>query len=161
MRFFITVPFTIQTSQGNVALPVGSILELSQDQAAKLMGKVRPADGLNVQREEPIALGDWRPVFRAWLEGGALRTTGVCDDLAAEIIMLTQENLQLQAKLLRLHVGVYSGPAWAATLTRWRERAIHLFETEGIQLSEAYWQAAKEMRLLAFAKELGLSQSVF
>lgn len=44
MKYFVVEPFTIETQQGSATLPVGKVLELSQDQAARLGGKVRPAD---------------------------------------------------------------------------------------------------------------------
>lgn len=44
MKYFVVEPFTIETQQGSTALPAGKVLELSQDQAARLGGKVRPAD---------------------------------------------------------------------------------------------------------------------
>jgi hypothetical protein len=53
---------------------------------------------------------DWRPEPKAWLtDTGELRTQGVFDDLAKEIIRLTADNLPLQAKLLRERCGEYSG----------------------------------------------------
>jgi hypothetical protein len=44
MKYFVVEPFTIETQQGVVTLPAGKVLELSQDQAARLGGNVRPAD---------------------------------------------------------------------------------------------------------------------
>lgn len=104
---------------------------------------------------------DWRPEPKAWLtDSGALRTQGVFDSLAVEIVRLTDGNLPLQAKLLRLHVGIYSGPAWKATIRRWKERAAHISGSEGKQPFIANLQAAAEMNLLAFADELNLKYSV-
>jgi hypothetical protein len=102
-----------------------------------------------------IPIADWQPEPVAWLTPeGELKTTGVFDDLAGEIVRLTADNLPLQAKLLRECAGAYSGPQWIHTIRRWRERARHLFEVEGIGLNEANYQAAKEMHLLAFCDEL-------
>ena len=125
----------------------GSIIEVPDEALAKLTGYVRP-----------VATADSYK-FKAWLtDTGELRTTGVCDDLAGEIVKLTADNLPLQKKLLRDHVGKYSGPQWMHTIRRWRERAKHLFEDEGRGLHEANQQAAAEMHLLAFADELNLTQ---
>ena len=41
MKFFVVEPFTIETQQGTATLSIGKILELSQDQAARLGGKVK------------------------------------------------------------------------------------------------------------------------
>lgn len=40
MKYLVVEPFTIGTSQGTVTLPAGKLLALSQDQAARLAGKV-------------------------------------------------------------------------------------------------------------------------
>lgn len=42
MKYFVVVPFTAETQQGKVILPVGKILELSEDQARKLSSKLKP-----------------------------------------------------------------------------------------------------------------------
>lgn len=42
MKYFVVEPLTLETSQGKVTLPAGKILELSQDQAARLANKVKP-----------------------------------------------------------------------------------------------------------------------
>jgi hypothetical protein len=54
---------------------------------------------------------DWRPEFKAWLTPeGELRSIGVCDDLAAEIIKLTADDMALQVTLLKRHIGRYNYP---------------------------------------------------
>jgi len=40
MKYIVTEPITLETVTGSVTLPAGKILELSQDQAARLAGKV-------------------------------------------------------------------------------------------------------------------------
>jgi len=50
MKYFVVEPFTLETSQGKIPLPAGKILELSQDQAARLSGKVCLADECNLWR---------------------------------------------------------------------------------------------------------------
>jgi hypothetical protein len=109
---------------------------------------------------------DWRPIPKAWLTpDGELRTQGVFPGdwpdggLTLEIIKLAGGDMELQAKLLRLHVGHYlPGVHWLGTIRRWRTRAAHLFEQEGMELHEANWLAATELNLLAFAEELSLKQ---
>lgn len=98
---------------------------------------------------------NWRPEFKAWLtKTGELRTQGMCDDLAAEIINLTQDNLPLQAKLLRLHVGSYSGLHWQAMVEQWEERvAIKIYEG-GMSRESAEFEAARFYRMEAFLDEL-------
>ena len=52
MKYFVVEPFTIETQQGSVNLPAGKILELLQDQAARLGGKVKqmhPNGGRDLQ----------------------------------------------------------------------------------------------------------------
>jgi hypothetical protein len=98
---------------------------------------------------------DWRPEPRAWLtDNGELRTQGVFDDLGAEIIKLTADNLPLQAKLLRLHIGEYSGPAWGALVKRWQERAAIMQFDGGMPREDAEYEAAKLYRAEAFLYEL-------
>jgi hypothetical protein len=151
MKCRVIKPFN---RRGELQLP-GSILDVPDEMIARLEGLVQLVVDSSAGSYSP---DDWKPPFRAWLEGDGLRTTGVCDDLAIEIVKLTSDNLPLQAKLLRLHVGTYSGPYWLSMVRRWTERARVLFEAEGLGLHEARWRAAEEMNLLAFADELLLKQ---
>ena len=50
MKYFVIEPFTAETQQGEVTIPVGKILELSQDQALRLNGKICLADESNLWR---------------------------------------------------------------------------------------------------------------
>lgn len=138
--------------RGERQLP-GSIIEVPEGVLQKLAGYVQP-----VAIADSYKPKDGIPKFKAWLEDGQLRTTGVCDDLAAVIRNLTGDDMALQAKLLKLHVEKYSGPHWLAEIRKWRERGAYLFEHGGIALHPANWQAASEMNLLAFAEELKLKQ---
>lgn len=96
----------------------------------------------------------WQPEFKAWLTPeGELRTAGVCDDLAGEIIKLTIDNVPLQAKLLRLHVGRYSGPQWKALVEEWYERAAIMTDSD-MTRHDAELAAAKYYRIDAFIDEL-------
>jgi len=149
MRYSVVESFAIITPQGNiVTLPTGRVLNLTEEQAEALGGKIRLAD-------TPAPLKDWRPEFKIWVtESGELRSRGVSDDLAGEIIAITSDDLALQAKLLRLHVGRYSGPDWKALVEDWEERsAIMEFDGNMTRL-EAEYQAAVRLRLLAFLDEL-------
>jgi hypothetical protein len=47
MTYLVVESFTIETPQGSVALLAGKMLELSEDQAAKMGGKVRLVVGEN------------------------------------------------------------------------------------------------------------------
>lgn len=142
MKYSVAESFTIKTAQGNVTLPVGKLLELTQEQATKLGARVRLAD------MPP-------PQFRAWLKGDSLRTSGVCNDLATEIVKLTVNNLPLQKKLLKTHVGAFTNPCWQSVAREFVKRAQGLFDG-GMGLHEANYQAAKDMHLLAFEDDLGI-----
>jgi rubredoxin len=164
MRCRAIVTFT--TARGEI--PAGSILNIPDHLLAKLSGKVEalPPEASHDAAQEPNAplakvapATDWRPIPKAWLTpDGELRTQGVFESLADEIRKLTSDNLPLQEKLLRLHCGDYCGVGWLATIRKWRERARHLFEVEGMELHPANYQAAQEMHLLCFAEELGLKE---
>jgi len=43
MKFSVVESFTLKTLQGNICLPTGKVLELSQDQADRLGGRICPA----------------------------------------------------------------------------------------------------------------------
>ncbi len=42
MKYLCVEPFTLETSRGKVTLSKGQVLELSEDQAAKLAGYIKP-----------------------------------------------------------------------------------------------------------------------
>ncbi len=50
MKYLIVEPFAVKTPQGKVTFPIGKILELSENQAANLTGKICHADELNLFR---------------------------------------------------------------------------------------------------------------
>lgn len=103
----------------------------------------------------PASPSNWRPKAKAWLtDKGELRTQGVFDDPAGEIINLTADNLPLQAKLLRLHVGAYSGPQWRHRVEKWEERAAIMEFDGGMSWQEAELEAARLYRMEAFLEEL-------
>lgn len=53
MKYFVVEPFTLETSQGKVTLPAGKILELSQEQAARLAAKIGMMPPPNGGRDLP------------------------------------------------------------------------------------------------------------
>lgn len=158
MDWILRLKVATQEATGSIpmALPVHA-----DELPTWMKQQVARAEISRTDRQRAVPDKDWRPEPKAWLtDSGDLRTRGVFDSLAVEIVRLTVGNLPLQAKLLRLHVGIYSGPAWKATILRWKERAAHLSGTEGKQLFVANLQAAAEMNLLAFADELNLEYPV-
>ena len=150
MKYSVVESFTINSRIGPLVFPVGKLLELTEEQAAKLKGKIRAAD---VPTPAP---SDWRPEFKAWLEGDSLRTTGVCDDLAGEIVKLTADNLPLQKKLLTAHCGIFYTADWQNIARKLIDRAAEIFDKEGVDHRTAMYRAAEEMKLLAFEKELDI-----
>jgi len=121
-----------QTKKG--VIPKGQIIEIPPALLEKLKGKVEPI-------QEP----------RAWLtEKGELRTQGVFNDLAAEIVRLTNDNLPLQRELLTRHCGEYDqqhiGHLWEA----WEERAAIMEHDGGLSRQDAEHEAAERLCLLAF-----------
>jgi hypothetical protein len=62
-----------------------------------------PPQAITEHLSEKKLSGNWRPTPRAWIQDGELRTVGVFPDLAAEIIRLTGNNLELQRRLLAEH----------------------------------------------------------
>jgi hypothetical protein len=115
-------------------IPKGQIIDISPALLEKLKGKVEAIT-------EP----------KAWLtEKGELRTQGVFDDLAAEIVRLTKDNLPWQRELLTRHCGDYDqnhiGFLWEA----WEERVAIMEHDGGLSRQEAEYEAAKRLHLLAF-----------
>jgi hypothetical protein len=115
-------------------IPKGQIIDIPPALLEKLKGKV-----------EPI------PEPKAWLtEAGELRTQGVFDDLAAEIVRLTTDNLPLQRELLTRHCGEFDqqhiGFHWEA----WEERVAIMEHDGGLSRQEAEYEAAEQLHLLAF-----------
>jgi len=145
MRCQVIKPFV---RRGEIQNP-GSILEVPEDALIKLTGYVEPIATADSYPEK-----DWRPEFKIWLENDQLRTRGVCDDLAGEIIALTADDLALQAKLLRECCGVYSGPQWRHLVEDWNERAAIMRYDGGLSREDAEYQAAARLRCLAFLDEL-------
>ena len=53
MRFSTIVPFIVQTPEGNIAFELGRVLELTEEQADLLAGKVEPLPQKREQAEAP------------------------------------------------------------------------------------------------------------
>jgi len=150
MKYSVVESFAVKTPQGNiVTLPTGRVLNLTEEQAEALGGKIRLADA------PALPPKDRRQEFKAWVtESGELRSRGVSDDLAGEIIAITSDDLPLQAKLLRKHIGRYSGADWKSLVEDFEERAAIMQYDGGLSREDAEHQAAVRLRCLAFLDEL-------
>ena len=85
--------------RGEQVIPPGSVLQVPADLLPRMAGYVAP-----LAEVVPLHPDTWRPEPRAWLVNGELRTTGIFDDLEAEIVRLAGDNIELRDKLLELHV---------------------------------------------------------
>jgi hypothetical protein len=133
---------------GVMQLPGSFIEDIPASKLTELAGYIR-VEGFADSYPEPD-----HPV---WLEGDELRTTGVLEDLAREIVRLTADNHPLQVKLLRQHCPTSDAyKKWIEAIRSWRHRAAQLFEQEGYDLYEADWLAAQEHNLTDLAEELSL-----
>lgn len=87
----------------------------------------------------------------AWIsETGELMIRGPCNDLAATIVKLSAGNLPLQRELLIRHCQAYDKDRIADLWEAWEERAAIMEFDGGLPRSEAEYQAAKRLHLLAF-----------
>lgn len=148
----------LSTARG--VIPVGEIIDIPTTILERLKGKVEQVQSEAVNADKPannpvLHSTNGQPEPKAWLTGsGELRTHGVFDDLAGEIIKLTADNLSLQARLLRECCGAYSGPQWRHLVEAWNERAAIMEYDGGMQRIEAELMAAKFYRIEAFLEEL-------
>lgn len=146
MKCKVIKPFN---RRGELQLP-GSTIEVPESMLQKLTGYVQA-----VATADSYAPKDWRPEPKAWLtDFGELRTQGVFDDLAEEIIRLTTDNLPLQAKLLRERCGDYSGLYWENKVEEWEERAAIMQYDGGMKREQAEEEAARLYGMEAFLDEL-------
>lgn len=154
MKYSVVESFSINSGLGRLVFPVGKLLELTDEQAVKLKGKIRVA-GIPASNTT-----DWRPEPKAWLEGDELRVQGVFDGdwpdggLTPEIIRLTADNLPLQKQLLRLHVGRYSGPWWERLVEVWQEKVTALAAEGKRPTEETEIRSAEVLKAVAFLGEL-------
>jgi len=94
------------------------------------------------------------PAAVAWLQGGELRTTGPVEDLAAEIVKLTGDDLDLQRRLLLDHCEAYDDNHLWHLFERWEERAAILEYEAGLSRHEAEKESARMYHLGAWLHEL-------
>ena len=124
----------------------GSIIEIPKEKLPELEGFVEP---LLHKAHDPAA---WRPTPQAWMQDDQLRTIGVLEDLAAEIVKLTGSNLLEQKRLLLLHCQQYDDNHFFALGLKWESRVAALEKKMPRTLAEI--QAAMELNLLAFLDKL-------
>lgn len=141
MKCQVIKPFT---RRGEMQHP-GCIIEVPENALVKLTGYV-----------EPLGTADtYQPDFKVWLtESGELRTSGLCDDLAAEIVRLTAGNLGQQKTLLLLHCQRYDCHHFPALADEWAKRAAIMQYDGGLSRYEAECKAAERLRLQSFLDEL-------
>jgi len=138
MKARVIEPF--QTKKG--LIPVDMIIEIPPALLEKLQGKV-------VAIHSPVADGNPKP--EAWLtESGELMTRGVFDNLAAEIVRLTADNLSLQRELLIRNCQAYDRLHISRLWEEWEERAAIMEHDGGLSREDAEYQAASRLHLLAF-----------
>jgi hypothetical protein len=138
MKARVIEPF--QTKKG--LIHTGMIIEIPPALLEKLQGKVQAI-------HSPGA--DMKPIPVAWLtESGELRTKGVFDNLVAEIVRLTADNLSLQRELLIRHCQAYDRRHIGRLWEEWEERAAIMEHDGGLSREDAEYQAASRLHLLAF-----------
>ncbi|MDA8412295.1 MAG: hypothetical protein M0023_00730 [Desulfobacteraceae bacterium] len=131
---------SFQTKKG--LIPAGRIIEIPPVLLEKLQGTVEAI-------HSPVA--DVKPEPEAWLtESGELRTRGAFDNLAAEIVRLTADNLLLQRELLIRHCQSYDRRHFGRLWAEWEERAAIMEHDGGLSREDAEYQAASRLHLLAF-----------
>lgn len=85
--------------RGEVVEP-GEHINIPDDMIPQLVGFVEVTTPRH--RSDP-----WRPRPKAWIQDGELRTQGVFENLAEEIIKLTGHDMELQRRLLNEHCGIF------------------------------------------------------
>ena len=131
---------SFQTKKGMIH--AGMIIEIPSALLEKFQGKVE---------EIHFPVADVKPEPEAWLtESGELRTLGAIDNLAAEIVRLTANNLSLQRELLIRHCQAYDRRHIGRLWEEWEERAAIMEHNGGLSREDAEYQAASRLHLLAF-----------
>lgn len=131
MRALVIEPFP--TTKGFI--PAGQIIKIPPALLEKLQGKV-------------VAITSQPEI---WLiDSSELKIKGVFDDLAAEIVGLTPDNLPLQRELLTRHCEAYDGNHIGHLWELWEERAAIMEHDGGLSRQDAEYQAAECLHLLAF-----------
>ena len=132
------------TRRGEI-IPPGTILDIPDDVLSKLAGLVEPVNNII-------------PLRRAWIENGELRTVGVYDDLAKEIVSLTVDDLPMQRQLLTQHCQAYGPVHIHGLIEAWEERAAILEHDAGMTREWAEEEAARLYHLIAWLDELRMSR---
>ena len=145
MRVLVTTPFDIQ--DGSIA--TGTILDISSEILPKLTGLVEL-----LPRYRQDLPSDRSPVPRAWVQNWELRTIGVFEDLASEIVKITSDDLELQNKLLTEHCQMYSPTHIHILIDAWEERAAILEYDAGMPRGDAELEASRKFHLEGFLDEL-------
>lgn len=101
------------------------------------------------------------PAPVAWIEGGELRTAGQVDNLTAEIVKQTGDNLDLQRRLLLEHCQAFQPSHIWRLFEQWEERAAILEHDAGLPRQEAEKEAARMYHLTAWLREIGFSRGRF
>jgi hypothetical protein len=125
----------LSTPQGEI--PAGKIVSIPDHLLEKLRGRVEPVERLTC--DPP-----------AWLVGEELRTGCYIEDLPAEIVKLTRDNLHLQRQLLARHCEAYDRHHIWRLWELWGERAAIMEHDGGLSREEAETQAAEQLHLTAF-----------
>ncbi|MDY0270181.1 hypothetical protein [Trichloromonas sp.] len=94
------------------------------------------------------------PAPVAWLQDGELRTTGPVGDLAAAIVRLTHNDLDLQRRLLVEHCEAFDENHIWRLFECWEERAAIMEHDGGLPRTEAEREAARMYHLTAWLPEL-------
>ena len=117
--------------------------------------------GRNISEEKEGQSGcQIKVLARAWLEGGELHLRGAFPDLAAEIVILTGDNLSLQKDLLSKHCLSHSPTRIEALFEAWEERSAIIEHDGGLSREEAELEAAKLYHLIPWLSELRSRESV-
>ncbi len=111
--------------------------------------------GRNIREEKEGQSGcQIKVLARAWLEGGELHLRGTFPDLAAEIALLTGEDLSLQKELLSTHCPSHSPTSIEALFEAWDERCAIMEYDGGLSKEDAEYEAAKLYYLIPWLSEL-------
>ena len=90
---------------------------------------------------------------RAWIQDGELRATGPVSDLAAEIVKLTGDDMDLQKRLLLEHCQAFQSSHIWRLFEQWEERAAILEYDAGLPRQEAEKEAARLYHLTPWLRE--------
>ena len=130
-------------------LRAGQVVDIPDHLIDQLHGKVEP-----LPRQRNDAPPEWSPSPKAWVQNGGLRTTGVFDDLASEIVKLTVNAPDFQRRTLIKHCQSYTSNHFRILAEKWEERAAILEYEAKMPRGRAEVEAARQYNLLAFLPDL-------